>query len=49
MGRRLVLVQTTDMVNEAQIEYGFVGKLQGLKYTYRPDIRNRESLDANFR
>ena len=25
-------------VREDQIEYGFIGKLQGLKYEYRPDI-----------
>lgn len=37
------------MVNEPQIEYGFVGKLQELKYTYRNDIRNRQSLEQNFR
>lgn len=36
-------------VNEADIEYGFVGKLQDLKYTYRKDIRDRQSLEANFR
>jgi type I restriction enzyme R subunit len=37
------------MVNESQIEYGFIGKLQELKYTYRPDIRDRAALEHNFR
>ncbi|WP_211226582.1 hypothetical protein [Pedobacter glucosidilyticus] len=39
----------TSIVNESQIEYGFVGKLQDLKYNYRPDIRDRQSLEQNFR
>ncbi len=37
------------MVNEPQIEYGFLGKLTDLKYTYRSDIRDRISLEQNFR
>ncbi len=37
------------MVNEPQIEYGFVEKLTDLKYTYRPDIRDRKALEQNFR
>ena len=36
-------------VKEEQIEYSFIGKLQGLKYEYRPDIRDRASLEKNFR
>ena len=36
-------------VREDQIEYGFIGKLQGLKYEYRPDIRDRAALERNFR
>jgi type I restriction enzyme, R subunit len=36
-------------VTEEQLEYGFIGKLQGLKYEYRPDIRDRASLERNFR
>src|SRR4051794_33393568 len=36
-------------VNEPQIEYGFLGKLTDLKYTYRSDIRNRQTLEQNFR
>ena len=39
----------TSLVNEPQIEYGFVGKLTDLKYTYRSDIRNRNALEQNFR
>ncbi len=36
-------------VKEEQIEYGFIGKLQGLKYEYRQDIRDRAALEKNFR
>lgn len=36
-------------VKEEQVEYGFIGKLQGLKYGHRPDIRDRASLERNFR
>lgn len=38
-----------NIVKEADIEYGFVGKLQDLKYTYRKDIRTRDALELNFR
>jgi len=34
---------------EAQIETHFVEKLCDLKYQYRPDIRDRAALEANFR
>lgn len=34
---------------ESQIEEGFIEKLEQLKYTYRPDIRDRASLEKNFR
>ena len=37
------------VVKEKQIEYGFIGKLQDLKYEYRADIRDRASLERNFR
>lgn len=37
------------VVKEEQIEYGFIGKLQQLKYEYRPDIRDRAALERNFR
>ncbi len=36
-------------VKEEQIEYGFIDKLQGLKYEYRPDMRDRAALGRNFR
>ena len=36
-------------VKEEQIELGFIGKLQGLKYEYRSDIRDRAALERNFR
>jgi type I restriction enzyme, R subunit len=34
---------------ERQIEQDFIAKLVALKYTYRPDINNRATLEANFR
>lgn len=37
------------MLKEPEIEYGFIGKLQDLKYTYRSDIRDRNALEQNFR
>jgi type I restriction enzyme, R subunit len=36
-------------IKEEHIEYGFIGKLQGLKYEYRQDIRDRAALERNFR
>lgn len=39
----------TSRVSEPQIEYGFIGKLTDLKYYYRSDIRDRNSLEENFR
>ena len=38
-----------NIVKEADVEYGFVRKLQDLKYTYRKDIRTRDALGLNFR
>jgi type I restriction enzyme R subunit len=40
---------THSMTNESQIESQLIGKLTDLKYVHRPDIRNREALEANFR
>lgn len=37
------------MTREAQIEDLFIKKLVELKYTYREDIRNKNSLERNFR
>ena len=37
------------MLNEKQIEDRFIGKLTDLKYTHRPDIRDRQALELNFR
>jgi type I restriction enzyme, R subunit len=34
---------------ESQIEHDLIKKLSDLKYTYRPDIRDREALEQNFR
>jgi type I restriction enzyme, R subunit len=36
-------------VREDHIEYGFIGKLQSLKYQYREDINDRATLEENFR
>ncbi len=36
-------------ITEKQIEQALLVKLAELKYTYRDDIRDRASLDANFR
>ena len=36
-------------IREDHIEYGFIGKLQSLKYEYRKDIRDRAALEKNFR
>jgi type I restriction enzyme, R subunit len=37
------------MTKESQIEESLIGRLSDLKYTYRHDIRDRESLEQNFR
>ena len=37
------------MFKESQIEESLIGKLSDLKYKYRPDIRDRDSLEKNFR
>jgi len=34
---------------ENQVEQDFIAKLGDLKYTYRPDIRDRAALEKNFR
>ncbi|RYE36344.1 MAG: type I restriction endonuclease subunit R [Sphingobacteriaceae bacterium] len=39
----------TSAVNESQSEYGFLGKLTDLKYAYRADIKDRYTLEQNFR
>jgi type I restriction enzyme R subunit len=44
-----VAAAPTAVLREDGIEYGFMGTLQGLKYEYRQDIRNRDSLEQNFR
>jgi len=36
-------------MNEQQIEQALIEKLGELKYTYRPDIRDRAALESNFR
>ena len=37
------------MKNEKQIELSFIKKLKELKYTYREDIKDKTSLEENFR
>ncbi|ADQ80098.1 type I site-specific deoxyribonuclease, HsdR family [Paludibacter propionicigenes WB4] len=37
------------MTKENEIELGLIEKLKDLKYTYRPDIRDRDALELNFR
>ena len=37
------------MQNEEQIEKAFIKKLEELKYTYRRDIRDKTTLNGNFR
>lgn len=37
------------MTKEIQIEQDLIAKLTELKYTYRPDIRDRAALEQNFR
>ncbi|WP_286744882.1 type I restriction endonuclease subunit R [Roseivirga sp. UBA1976] len=37
------------MSKESQIETHLIEQLQGLKYTYRPDITDRKSLEQNFK
>jgi type I restriction enzyme, R subunit len=37
------------MTTESQIEKGLIEKLSDLKYTYRLDIRDRQTLNLNFR
>ena len=34
---------------ESDLEEALVTKLRDLKYEYRPDIRDRATLEANFR
>jgi len=38
-----------EKTKEHQIEQELIKKLQQLKYIYRPDIRNRDALEKNFR
>jgi type I restriction enzyme R subunit len=34
---------------ESQIKQNLIHKLEELKYTYRPDIRDKATLEQNFR
>jgi len=37
------------MTKEQEIENSLIAKLQDLKYTYREDIRDKTTLEQNFR
>jgi len=37
------------MTTESHIEHSLIDTLEDLKYTYRPDIRDRDALENNFR
>lgn len=37
------------MIKETQIEESLIGKLSDLKYVYRSDVRDTDSLEKNFR
>lgn len=36
-------------MTEQELEHALIGKLTGLKYTHNPDIRDRATLEGNFR
>jgi type I restriction enzyme, R subunit len=42
-------VNAKDILNESHIERGLIGLLTDIKYTNRPDIKDRNSLELNFR
>ena len=48
-GDFISLINIIEMMREAQIEELFIKKLEELKYSYRRDIRDRNSLEQNFR
>ena len=51
-GTRLSLVRLKDFLmsfKESYIEQTLISKLEDLKYTYRPDIRDKAALEQNFR
>ena len=39
----------SSILREEHIEDAFIQKLVGLKYVHRQDIRDRSTLEANFR
>ena len=40
---------SAEVTVEQEIENGLIARLEGLKYTLRPDIRDRLALETNFR
>ncbi len=43
------MTSSPSVVGEGDLETALIETLRSLKYTYRPDIRDRASLEANFR
>lgn len=41
--------QRSAILREKGLEDHLIGRFQGLKYEYRPDIRDRAALERNFR
>jgi type I restriction enzyme R subunit len=37
------------IMTEQELEQALIGKLTDLKYTHRPEIRDRAALEGNFR
>ncbi|CEJ70907.1 Type-1 restriction enzyme R protein [Chryseobacterium oranimense G311] len=46
---KIIIQLNNTMTKEAQIEEFFIKKLEDLKYVYRKDIRDRYTLEKNFR
>ena len=40
---------SNNQISERTIEEQFIEKLVDLKYQFRPDIKDREELESNFR
>ena len=48
-GQPTVNLEPVMILDEQQLELDLIEKLLGLKYEHRPDIRDRATLEANFR
>ena len=49
LGQPTVNLEPVMILDEQQLEADLIEKLLGLKYEHRPDIRDRATLEANFR